>query len=146
MDIRVELVITILLGMVALSVPPALSIVLFRGLMKEGIPLDSQKFRFSCLIHSLSWFLMFLMTFLYIFIGGNASMPDRLQTGSIMFASSLILMLSYCFLLLFVLRRIRWAKRPGFIEPFPLHFFFLVYISWAVLFLQYRKYVDGVFW
>ncbi len=145
MDLGVEVVITILLGILALSAPPVLSLALFCVLVKEGSPLESQAFRRNWLIFSLFWLVMFLPNLLAIFFSGNAAMPDRLRTASIMCASTLILVLSWFFLILILRSKLR-VKLPDFTKAFPLHFFFLVYISCAVLLLLYhRKYFDGVF-
>ena len=145
MDISFELIRTVLLGVLTLSAPPFLSIVLFRVLVKEGAPLESQEFRRNWLIFSFAWLVMFLPNLLAMFFSGNAAIPDRLRAGSITFAVGLLLILFWFFLVL-VLRNKLWAKLPDFIKAFPLHFFFLVYISYAVLLLlHHRKYFEGVF-
>ena len=135
MDISFELGSIVLLGMLALSAPPGLSTLLFRVLVKDGVPLDSQKFRHNHRIFSFFWLMMFLLGLFGILFGGNAAMPDRLQAGSITCAGSLIIVLSWFFLML-VLRRKLWTKRPDFTKAFPLHFFYLFHLvpgSWAVL-------------
>lgn len=91
MNISVELVSTILLGMLALSAPPVLSVVLFRVLVKDGFSLDSQEFRRNCLPWSILWIGMFLVGLFLIFFGGQASMPDRLREASSMFEVNLIM-------------------------------------------------------
>ncbi len=91
MDISVELVIAVLLGMLALGAPPGLSLVLFRVLMKEGVPLDSQKFhRNHGVLSLIFWPMMFFPGLFLIFFVGNASMADRLQEASSTFEVSLM--------------------------------------------------------
>ena len=99
MDIGVEVVIAILLGMLALSVPPVLSLVLFRVLLKDGVPLDSQKFHHNHGVLSLIfWPMMFFPGLFGILFDGAAAMPDRLRAASITFAVILTLVLSWFFL------------------------------------------------
>ena len=143
MNISFELI-TVLLGILALSAPPSLSIVLFRVLVKEGAPLDSQEFRRNWLIFSFAWLIMFLPNILAIVSSGNAAMPDRLRTASITCAVIIIVVFSWFFLILVLRSKLR-VKLPDFTKAFPLHYFFLVYISCAVLLLLYhRKYFEGV--
>lgn len=146
MDIRSE-VVTVLLGILAMSAPPVLFILLFRVLMKDGFPLESQKFRLTGLIVSLCWLVILLPTPLAIFFGGAAAMPDRLRAAATTFAVILILVLSWLLLIL-ILRSKLWVKLPDFRKAFPLHFFFLVYMSCAVLLLYhfFRKYFERGGW
>ena len=104
MDISVELVITVLLGILALSAPPVLCTVLFRVLVKDGFPLDAQQFRSNRRSGSLFWLGLFLLNLFFIFFIGNDSMPDRLQEASGTFEYSLFLVF-WGFLLMLVLRR-----------------------------------------
>lgn len=144
MDISVELVSTVLLGMLAMSAPPGLSIVLFRVLVKEGVPLESQEFFRNCLIFSFAWLVMFLPNLLAIFFSGNTALPDRLRAASITCAVIIALVLSW-FSLILVLRSKLRVKLPDFTKAFPLHFFFLVYLSCAVLLLlHHKKYFNKV--
>lgn len=136
MNISVELVSTVLLGMLALSAPPVLSVVLFRVLVKDGFSLDSQEFRRNCLPWSILWIGMFLVGLFLIFFGGQASMPDRLREASSMFEVNLI-MGPFNFFLIFLFRKKYWLKVPHFIEKFPVHFFTLFIISWTVWFTQF---------
>ena len=148
MDISVDLVITVLLEILALSAPPVLSFVLLRVLSKDGCPLDSKDVLFGCIIISLFWLVMFLSVFLSIFFSGKATMPDRLRVVSITFAVILAIVLSWLLLILAVRSKL-WAKQPDFTKGFPLHFFSLVYIciSCAVLFLyHFRKYFEMGLW
>lgn len=151
MDVSCEFVIAVLLGMLAISAPPVLSIVLFRVLVKEGVPLDSQKFHYNHGTLSLIfWPMMFLSGLSGILYGSTAAMPDRLRAASLTCAVILFLVLSWFFLLL-VLRSNLWAKRPDFTKAFPRHFFYLFHLlpgSWSVLLLYHfviRKYVEKVF-
>ena len=133
MTLSVELVSTGLLAMLAMSAPAVLSVVLFGVLVKEGVPIESQKFRRRCLLLSLTWLMLFLPLFA-AFFRGNASMSGSLR---ITFAVIVVLVLIWFFFIL-VLRRKYWLKLPYFIEKFPSHFFFLVYISWwATCLVQY---------
>ncbi len=148
MDLGVEVVITVLLGILALSAPPVLSLALFRGLMKDGFPFDNQKFRLNGLLFSLIWLVIFLPAFIGILFGENAAIPDRLRAASITFAVILILVLSWLFLM-FVLGSNLWAKRPDFTKASPHHFFYLAYIfiSCAALFVyHFRKYFERGVW
>lgn len=79
MDIGVELAITVLLGLLALSTPPVLGTVLFRVMVKEGFPLDSQVFRRECRMYSLLWLGLFFLNLFLLLVVGNVSMADRLQ-------------------------------------------------------------------
>lgn len=144
MDISVGLVGMALLGILAMSAPPGLSIVLFRVLVKEGVPLESQEFFRNWLIFSFAWLVMFLPNLLAIFFSGNTALPDRLRAASITCAVIIALVLSW-FSLILVLRSKLRVKLPDFTKAFPLHFFFLVYLSCAVLLLlHHKKYFDGV--
>lgn len=140
MDISVELVSTVLLGMLAMSAPSALSFVLFRIMVKEGLPLESQKFRRKCLLWSLFWLGIFLVGLFLVFFGGKASMPDRLREASLLFKVNLVMgPLSFLLILLLLSlsRKHDWLKVPHFIDEFPLHFFILVIISWTVSISQF---------
>ena len=97
MDISVELVGSRLLGILFVSAPLILFLVLFRVWGKEGIPLDRQEFCRKCLIISLIWFVLFLPALLSVFFDGKAAMPDRLRATSITFAVILILVLIWFF-------------------------------------------------
>lgn len=135
MDLSVELVGTVLLGMLALGAPPVLSTVLFRVLVRDGVPLNRQEFHRNRRHHSLTWFGFFILSLLPVFFGGNASMPDRSREASSLFEIGLIIVF-FCFLAIFVLKEEFWLKRPHFIKAFPFQFFFLVDTSWTVLFLH----------
>ena len=132
MALSVELVSTGLLAMLAMSAPAVLSLVLFRVLVKEGVPLEIPKFRRRYLLLSLTWIVLFL-PFFAAFFNGDVSMSSLRIT----FAVIVILVLIWFFFIL-ILRRKYWLKLPHFIEKFPSHFFFLVYISWwATCLVQY---------
>ena len=144
MDISVGLVGMALLGMLAMSAPPGLSIVLFRVLVKEGASLEGQEFFRNWLIFSFAWLVMFLPNLLAIFFSGNVALLDRLRAALITCAVIIVLVLSW-FSLILVLRSKLRVKLPDFTKAFPLHFFFLVYLSYAVLLpLHHKKYFDGV--
>lgn len=125
-----------LLGILALSAPVVLSLVLFRVMVKDGVPLDSRKFRQNHRVFFLIiWPMMVFPGLFAILFGGTALLPDRLRAASITCAGTLVLVLSWFFLML-VLRRKFWVKRPDFTKTFPLHFFYLFHLvsgSWAVL-------------
>lgn len=130
---------TALLGILALSAPVILSLVLFRVLVKDGVPLDNQKFcQNHCVFYLIIWPAMFFPGLFAILFGdgyNTASIPDNLRAASITCAGSLILVLCW-FLLMLVLRRKLWTTRPDFTKAFPHHFFYLVHLvsgSWAVL-------------
>ena len=129
---------TTLLGMLALSAPVVLSLVLFRVLVKDGVPLDNQAFRKNhCFIFLIFWPAMFFPGLFAILSsdGYTASMPDKLRAASITCAGSLVPALCW-FLLMLALRRKLWAKLPDFTKAFPRHFFYLFHLvpgSWAVL-------------
>ena len=145
MDLGVEVVITVLLGILALSAPSVLSLALFRVLVKEGTPLDSQEFRRKHSGGSVVWLMMFLPGLFAIFTIGNPAMPDKLRAASIMCASTLIIVLSWFFLILILRSKLR-VKRPDFIKASPLHVFDLIYLSWSMLFLyHFRKHFEWVF-
>ena len=140
---------TALLGMLALSAPVILSLVMFRVLVKDGVPLDNQKFRQNhCVFYLIIWPAMFFPGLFAILFGvgyNTASIPNNLQAASITCAGSLILVLSWFFLML-ALRRRLWAKLPDFTKAFPLHFFYLVHLvpgSWAVL-VSWRVWLSWV--
>ena len=139
MDISVELISAVLLGMLAMSAPPGLCTILFRVLVKEGVPLDSQEFRRNRCFLSFIWLGLFLLGLFFIFFVGNASMPDRLREASIAFELNLIIAEPFCFLVILLLRRKLWLKLPDFVERFPFHFFVLVIITWIV---QIGKNID----
>ena len=121
MEISIALVSTVLLGMLALSAPPVLCIVLFRVMVKEGAPLDSQKFRHDFLIGFLFWLGVFFLNLFLIFFVGKAAMADRLQEASVSFVLSLICALgTFSFTLL--LRKKLYRESPDFI----INFFLLV--------------------
>ena len=67
MDISVDLVSTVLLGILALSAPPTLSTLLFRVLVKERVLIDSQKFHRNHLSLSLVWLGLFFLNLVLIF-------------------------------------------------------------------------------
>ena len=133
MDISVELVITILLGILAMSAPPILCTILFRVLVKEGVPLDCQEFRCNRRSGSLFWLGLFLLNLFIIFFVSNDSTPDRLQAAYGTFEYSLILVLCW-FLLVLALRRKFYdgRKRLESLRSFPVDFFIFVNISWLV--------------
>ena len=146
MAISVELAITVLLGILAMSAPSVLSIVLFRVLVKDGVPLDSQEFRRKHSGGSVVWLMMFLSGLFAIFVIGNAAMPDRLRAASIMCAGTLILVPLLVFFHAHLEKQL-WAKRPDFIKASPLHVFDLIYLTWPVLFLYHlRELFEKVFW
>ena len=152
MEISVELVGKVLLGTLTLSAPSVMSFALFRVLVKDGVPLDSQRFRQNHSVLSLiSWPMMFLPGLFGIFTIGNidnTAMPDRWRAASIMCAGTLILVFSWFFFML-VLRRKLWATRPDFTKAFPFHFFYLFHIlplTWTVLLLYHlRDFIEKVF-
>ena len=129
---------TALLGMLALSAPVILSLVMFRLLVKDGVPLDNQKFRQNhCVLSLIFWPAMFFPGLFAILFGGGytASMPDKLRAASITCAGSLLPVLCW-FLFMLVLRRKLWTTRPDFTKAFLLHSFHLFHLvpgSWAVL-------------
>ena len=118
----------ILFGVLALSAPPLLSIVLFRILVKDGVPFDSQKFRHNLRTLFFLWLGLILLNIYLIFFVGNAAMPARLQEASSMFKSSLFFVL-FGFLSILALRKQIWVKLPDFIEHFPLHLFLFVTVG-----------------
>lgn len=123
MDIGLELAITVLLGLLALSAPPVLGTVLFRVMVKEGFPLDSQVFRRECLMYSLLWLGLFFLNLFLLLVVGNASMADRLQEVLSTFVLSLTCALGmFSFTLL--LRKRLYRESPDFIVNF-----FLLFIS-----------------
>lgn len=133
---------TALLGMLALSVPVVLSLVLFRVLVKDGVPLDEQKFRHShCGCFLFIWPTMVLTgLFGILLVGGYATpMTDRLRAASITCAGSLVPVLSWFFLMLAVRSKL-WTTRPDFTKAFPLHSFYLFHLvtgSWTVLLVRH---------
>lgn len=117
MEISIALVIIVLLGVLALSGPPILSIVLFRVMVKEGAPLDSQKFRHDFLIVFLFWLGVFFLNLFLIFFVGKTAMADRLQEASVSFVLSLICALgTFSFTLL--LRKKLYRESSDFITNF----------------------------
>lgn len=146
MDISIDSVITVLLGVMALSASPTLSVVLFRVLVKDGIPIESQNFRHNHRVVSFWWLMMFLLGLFVIFFGGTISTPDRVREASIMCAVSLILVFSWFFMML-IWRSKLWAKWPDFTKAFPRHFFYLFHslpLTWTVLLLYYlMKHFEG---
>ena len=98
MGTDLDLVITVLLGILALSAPAVLSFVLFRVLVRDGVPLDSQKFRHNhSVLFLLFWPMMVLPGLFGILFGGTALIPDRLRAASITLAVILILVFSWFF-------------------------------------------------
>ena len=143
-----DLVITVLLGILCLSAPPFLFPVLLRDLDKDGYPLGSKDFLFGGIWISLIWLVMFLSPLLGIFFSSKGTIPDRLRVNSIVFAVLLALVLAWLLLILIVRSKL-WTKLSGFTKGFPLNFFFLVYIgiSCVVLFLyHFRKYFERGLW
>ena len=140
---------TVLLGILALSAPVVLSLVLFRVLVKDGVPLDNQEFRKNhCILSLIIWPAMFFPGLFAILGGYTASMPDILRAASITCAGSLVPVLCW-FLLMFALRRKLWTTRPDFTKAFPLHFFYLFHLvplSWSLLLLhRFWKHIERVF-
>lgn len=142
MDISLDLVSAVLLCILALTAPPFLSLVLFRVMVKDGVPLDSRKFRHNHRVLGLIfWPAMFFPGLFAILVGGGytASMPDRLRAASITCAGSLVPVFCW-FLFMLASRRQLWTRLPDFTKRFPLHFFYLFHLvplSWSLLLLHH---------
>ena len=133
MDISVELVITVLLGLLAMSTPPVLCIVLFRVMVKGGASINSQKFRRDCLIFSLIWLGVFFLNLFLIFFVGKTAMADRLQEASVSFVLSLICALgTFSFTLL--LRKKLYRESPDFITNF---FLLVIALCFSLLLVRH---------
>lgn len=142
---------TAFLGILALSAPVVLSLVLFRVLVKDGVALDGPKALHNhCVLFLIIWPAMFFPGLFGILGGGGytASMPDRLQAASITCVASLVPVLCW-FLLLLALRRRLWMRLPDFTNRFPHHFFYLFHLvplSWSLLLLHnFREHIERVF-
>ena len=133
MDFGFDLATTVLLGMLAVSAPSVLSIVLFRVMVKEGFPLDSQVFRRECLMYSLLWLGLFFLNLFLLLVVGNASMTARLQEVSGTFVVSLICALG-TFSLSFLLRKKLYRESPDFIPTF---FLLVISLCFSLLILKH---------
>ena len=123
----------VLLGVMAISAPPVLCIVLFRVMVKEGAPLDSQKFRHDFLIGFLFWLGVFFLNLILIFFVGKAAMADRLQEASVSFVLSLICALgTFSFTLL--LSKKLYRESPDFITNF---FLLVIALCFSLLLVRH---------